>query len=1395
MRHCLFPLLAAMTLTASIARAELEYVAYDLDEKIGTVLSEAPADIHEDTWHSPTKILFVRDPSVSTHYIGVFELTKGQAAKLGLEDPDGTKPSEQAFAQKAEKAVTWTIPAEHPLLRFPTVSEWQAYADVESQERPCNMRNGRRLGLSYVEPSEWWKKGDTLGKSAKVNKYGVVDMFGNVAEYTMDKGEFYGGWASGNSAAGNFSTSELPMVKNTGKSPQEIAKDTTIGNGRLGIRLVYMPPEEVQYTAKVMLGGKVVGEPELFKVDATVTLDWPQPTAGHRRITRTVTPQELTFLFDEGNISLFKMPASDVTLAFEEKAIATVAVTVEGEGGTVTFARKEPLESFDTLPENEAYVGETLTLTATPEASWKVKEWRDAEGAPIADAGTKTTWDYVIPEGTKAGTSLTFTVVFERPEYEVNVTLDGVSVEGWPKRFAEGELVSVEPPTPTKPGYRLFSGPKELKPFTFNMPAESQTFAYTSKAYVSLVAQAEGQGTATAAASGAFIGDEVRFSATPSGRWVFKEWRSGEEKVSTDASFLYSVPDDVTLAGQTITLTAVFDPPPKHTARVMLGGKERWSGTFEEGASFVYPAPTPDSGYRLVSFPEGGDATGGTATMGTADMTLTYAQKAYVNVVVQGRGSVSNASPLVGERITLEAKAPKYRVFKQWTGATISTDNPFTYTIPTGSEPGSTLTFTAEYDLLPRVLVTGGSAHVTQGTAHGEGYYSIGALLTLTAETAPKGYKFSKWVRSGEGGVLAGNTFTVNETLLNRTVTLTAEYIVDNTQPSENPAATYIGVDAEGSGDQTAVTLGWEADATTTHKLLGNTFVFHPTKTPELDYAVLDLTDKTTTYAATVENNADNKTRYLPLKRIRPTAGTHYASGDTYYVGIYETTVGHFKTLFTTLYGAEGTQKLSSSALKKSDTHPYVLNPNENANLFMDALDQAFGLTAKRPTVAQIENITKAGLKSSEAYNGAGYCDPNNRYGDYYIDDKKVFHQRVTGEMIVYEGKGSYWDSIKPVGTKKPDPYGFYDLWGNAIEWLSDKQGQGGYAGLGADALTNYPRAFNLNYKAVTGGSAEGTGAVRPAVVVPEKVKVWIKDGLSGEKIGPFEVLPGQVVRLAKQVRTGYDFAGWKASAGALTEESGQWVSSGITKEVTFTATYTEKKPLILSYEGCTGPKTALPGQTITVYAKSPTGAPMTTLEIAPDGSGTCETKGTEGTVTFSATATGDPLIKATYTAVSETLSVTYSGCEGPATVKPGEAVKIPLGPRADGGTLTSVTVAPAYAASVNLATGTVTFTDDFTGLTTATVTATYAVPKAMVSWIGWAGPTTASPGERVFVPLTLEGGRRLVKLTADKGVANTWVGPDDAGVEFAENLSGIEVITITAEYEAPKSGYRLRLR
>lgn len=1204
MRHCLFPLLAAMTLTASIARAELEYVAYDLDAKSGIVLSEAPADIHEDTWHSPTKILFVRDPSVSTYYIGVFELTKGQAAKLGFTDPDGSKPDEQAFAEKASSAVTWTIPAEHLLLRFPTVSEWQAYADVESQGKPCNIKNGRGgYADAAVEPSSWWVVGEKFGKSAKANIHGVVDIFGNVAEYTSDKGAFYGGWASSNSVAGNYS--DLSQVWSNGKNPNEINES----NGRLGIRLVYMPPAEVQYTAKVMLGGKVVGESQQAKEGEPVMLRWPQPTAGHRRITRTVTPESLSVKDDfDFSTTTFLMPASDVTLAFEEKAIATVAVTAEGEGGTVAFDRKEPWESFDTLPENEAYVGETLTLTATPEASWKVKEWRDAEGAPIADAGTKTTWDYVLPEGTKAGTPLAFTVVFERPEYEVNVTLDGVSVEGWPKRFAEGELVSVEPPTPTKPGYRLFSGPKELKPFTFNMPAESQTFAYTSKAYVSLVAQAEGQGTATAAASGAFIGDEVRFSATPSGRWVFKEWRNGEEKVSSDASFLYPVPNDVTLAGQTITLTAVFDPPPKHTARVMLGGKERWSGTFEEGATFVYPAPTPDSGYRLVSFPEGGDATGGTATMGTADMTLTYAQKAYVNVVVQGRGSVSNASPLVGEQITLEAKAPKYRVFKQWTGATISTDNPFTYTIPMGSEPGSTLTFMAEYDLLPRVLVTGGSARVmTQGTAHGEGYYSIDALLTLTAETAPKGYKFSKWVKSGEGGVLVGNTFTVNETLLNRTVTLTAEYIVDNTQPSENPAVTHIGVDAEGSGAQTAVTLGWEADTPTTHTLLGNTFVFHPTKAPDSDYAVLDLTAKTTTYAATVENAETNKVQRLVLKRIRPTAGTHYVSGDTYYVGIYETTVGHFKTL--------GVKMGNTSSVNVGETSPYVFKEPESPDAFTQALSTAFGIKATRPSYAQIANITKVNLKADKDYKGSGYQKD----------------AEITAGMIVFDGDDVSY-AVQSVGSKTVDPYGFYDLWGNALEWLSDNTGHGGRAGY-PGGITANPSKYNLDFTEAGWTTLRIHGAIRPAVVVPEKVKVWIKDGLSGATIGPFEVLPGQVVRLAKQVRTGYDFAGWEDSEGPLPEENGQWVSSGITEEVTFTATYTEKKPLNLSYEGCMGPKTALPGQTVTVYAESPTGAPMTTLEIAPAGSGTCEMKETEGTVTFSATATGKITITAEYEA------------------------------------------------------------------------------------------------------------------------------------------------------------------
>ncbi len=744
----------------------------------------------------------------------------------------------------------------------------------------------------------------------------------------------------------------------------------------------------------------------------------------------------------------------------------------------MAFARKAPPEdSFDALSDREAYVGETVTLTATPEPSWRVKAWLDADGALIAEAGAAAQWEYVIDETATPGATLTFRAVFERPTYRVRVTLDGTDVGGWPQSFGEGETVTVAPPS-TAAGFRL----------------------------------------SEAAAGG--------ISAQPS----------------------------------------LTEP-------------------------FVFAMPSQE-------------------------VTIDYKAKAFVFVEAVG-GLVAPRAPFVGETVTLTASAPRYGVFRQWTGPTVSDTPTFAYTVPQTAEPGSTLTFSAAYDTLPRVLVYGGTATVQRGTgeAFGEGYYSEGSVLSLSSAAAPTGYRFSRWVAEGGAG-LGDTTFSVTSALRNQTVTLTAEYELDpGAEPERNPLVTRIGVTQEGRGETAAETLGWVADTgAATFALQGNTFEHYTTQEPSVPYAVLGLWKRTTDYAASVPNTETNKTGNLVLKRIKPDSETHYPTGDTYYVGVYETTVGHHKAL--------GVAMKNATAVATGDTHPYVFNDTEGADGFVQALGEAFGLAVSRPSKAQIEGIAKAHLEADKAYNGSGY----NK-------DSEIL------PAMIYHAGDNRSDNTAEVGTQQEDPYGFYDLWGNALEWLSDNTGHGGRAGYGGavsggDALVTYPSRFNLD-SVDTGWSSKGIrGAVRPAVVVPEKVGVTLKDAVSGETVGPLAVLPKQKMRLAPQTKAGYRFVRWVADKEGMApveqKDDGYWLAT-VTEDVLFTAEYERKAPLRLAYRNCLGPAEALPGQTVTVYAAQPIGAKLLSLTVEPEEGATVDLG--KGTVTFAPEAYGDFEVTATYEA------------------------------------------------------------------------------------------------------------------------------------------------------------------
>lgn len=1082
-----FPLFALVASAAFVARAELTYFLYDLDVPgaAPTPVNVTTEALKGDAFRQPSKMLFVRDSSLNApYYMGVYEVTKGQAERLGWPITLGDiHPERAAYAFRGSQFVYETDAwGQHPSLQIPSPEQWLLYA--ETPEKPCNLPGGEpnAWGEPYL-PQEWL----TAANQGRVSTHGLLDAYGNVAEYASD-GNYYGGCATiTNSRGFNFYAANAGFAQ----TARDIMEDSgTKGNPFQGVRLIYVPPEEIAHTVRTTLDGRTM-ETLAAKVGDPVALKWPAPTTGCRRMVRTVTPEGLNFMYDQAERSFFNMPAEDVTLAFEQKAVVTVSVSEEGGGGTVTFVRKAPPESFDRLPPNEAYVGETLTLTASPKASWRVREWRDAEGAPIAAAGAGTQWDFTIPEEATPGGALAFTAVFERPTYDVSVTLDGEPVAGWPKAYGEGDRVTVEPPAVGE-GYRLsggaISGVKELVP---------------------------------------------------------------------------------SLTGPT---------------------------------AFAMPANA---------------------------VTVAYVSAGYVNIRTVG-GCAAPAQPLIGEAVTLTASTPKYKVFKQWTGEATSGEATFSYWVPHTAKPGETLTFTVAYDMLPRVLVTGGSAILRQGTgeAFGEGYYAEGSVLSLKAAAAPKGYAFMRWDASGGG--LDGETFVVSSALRNQTVMLTAVYAVDSEYPLPNDNVTRIGADKDGAGAAPAVTLGWMADSKpASRKILGNSFEHYTSHEPTEAYAVLDLGSKTTVYQDSCANDAANKTAALVLKRIRPSAGTWYPSGDTYYLGVFETTVGHFKALKVPMGNAASTGK--------GDTYPYVFKEPERPDAFIDALNKAFGLSATRPSAAQVENVTKAGLKkgaentadTAKAFNGAGYFTENGSRGDGYWQGTTV-KRRVTESMIVHEGDNAS-TACRPVGSKLPDPYGFYDLWGNALEWLSDNKGYGGRAGL---SLTAFSRHFNLSGEkgsdTDSGWDATGVrGAIRPAVVVPKKVGVTINN--AGETINAWEVLPNQKVRLAPQVRAGYDFMGWSADIDGMTpqeQSDGYWLAT-VTGDVTFTANYTAKSPLKVIYNGCVGPSEALPGQTITVYAAQPNGGALLSLSVNPKSAATADTE--NGTVTFTAGAAGAITVTAKY--------------------------------------------------------------------------------------------------------------------------------------------------------------------
>ena len=296
---------------------------------------------------------------------------------------------------------------------------------------------------------------------------------------------------------------------------------------------------------------------------------------------------------------------------------------------------------------------------------------------------------------------------------------------------------------------------------------------------------------ASETATGTFAeGSFVTVSANaPASDMMFDKWIATGIELSSDQ--LSSQNFTFTMGTNDVTLTATYKPIPKYTVTVVDGklADGTTSGSFKAGEHVKIIADVKEgftfdkwtaTGITLLSDQLSSSTI--TITVGTNDITLTATYEEVIvpapkhNVTIEN-GSANGTQFEAGQTVTITSnEAPEGKEFDKWVvvsgGVTLANENnkETTFVMPE-SDVEIKATYKDVVVPTPKYSVT-----IENGSADGD-EFKMGRVVTITANTAPEGKEFDKWVVVSGGVTLADeNSTTTTFIMPSKAVEIKATY-------------------------------------------------------------------------------------------------------------------------------------------------------------------------------------------------------------------------------------------------------------------------------------------------------------------------------------------------------------------------------------------------------------------------------------------------------------------------------------------------------------------------------------------------------------------------------------------------------------------------------------------